>query len=520
MKKIHYAWFVLSLAASFCFANNSDGNIVGWWHLDESSGDTVFDASGRGNNGIAHGTTIVAGTFGSARSFNGTNDYISIPTNGFPTGNSPRTLEAWIYQRSLNSRGTIVGYGGGGIDDNNEFRLTVNEFSPGQLSLELSNNGWYANTLLKINTWYHIAVAYEGSGSPVFFVNGDSVAATSTWGSPVVNTTSDFGAIGIRTTTDYPFNGIIDEVRIWDIAINPTSNGNIVGWWHLDESSGDTVFDASGRGNNGIAHGTTIVAGTFGSARSFNGTNDYISIPTNGFPTGDSPRTLEARIYQRSLNSRGTIVGYGGGDDNTEFRLTVNEIAPGQLSLELNNSGWYANTLLKINTWYHIAVAYKGSGSPVFFVNGYSVAATSTWGSPVVNTTSDFGAIGIRTTTDYPFNGIIDEVRIWDNYISMGTYTSVQFKNQLDANNFILHQNYPNPFNPSTIISFSLPSKSFVSLKVFDLIGREVATILSQEMQAGSHSQQWNTTNMTSGVYFYRLQAGSFIETKKLIMLK
>jgi hypothetical protein len=102
----------------------------------------------------------------------------------------------------------------------------------------------------------------------------------------------------------------------------------------------------------------------------------------------------------------------------------------------------------------------------------------------------------------------------------MGTYTSVQFKNQLDANNFILHQNYPNPFNPSTIISFSLPSKSFVSLKVFDLIGREVATILSQEMQAGSHSQQWNTTNMTSGVYFYRLQAGSFIETKKLIMLK
>jgi hypothetical protein len=148
------------------------------------------------------------------------------------------------------------------------------------------------------------------------------------------------------------------------------------------------------------------------------------------------------------------------------------------------------------------------------------VAATSTWGSPVVNTTSDFGAIGIRTTTDYPFNGIIDEVRIWDNYISMGTYTSVQFKNQLDSNNFILHQNYPNPFNPSTIISFSLPSKSFVSLKVFDLIGREVATILSQEMQAGSHSQQWNTTNMTSGVYFYRLQAGSFIETKKLIMLK
>jgi len=86
--------------------------------------------------------------------------------------------------------------------------------------------------------------------------------------------------------------------------------------------------------------------------------------------------------------------------------------------------------------------------------------------------------------------------------------------------NFKLFQNYPNPFNPSTTISFNLPLRSHVTLKIFDLIGREVATIVSEELQAGNHSQQWNAANMPSGIYFYRLQAGLFTETKKLILLK
>jgi len=85
---------------------------------------------------------------------------------------------------------------------------------------------------------------------------------------------------------------------------------------------------------------------------------------------------------------------------------------------------------------------------------------------------------------------------------------------------FSLSQNYPNPFNPATTISFALPSRSLVSLKVFDILGREVSTIVSGELQAGSYTRQWNASNMASGVYFYRLQAGSFSETKKLLLLK
>jgi hypothetical protein len=85
---------------------------------------------------------------------------------------------------------------------------------------------------------------------------------------------------------------------------------------------------------------------------------------------------------------------------------------------------------------------------------------------------------------------------------------------------FTLLQNYPNPFNPSTTIAFSLPSQSFVSLKVFDVLGREVATIVSEEMAAGTYSRRWNATKLSSGIYFYRLQAGSNTQMKKLILLK
>jgi hypothetical protein len=85
---------------------------------------------------------------------------------------------------------------------------------------------------------------------------------------------------------------------------------------------------------------------------------------------------------------------------------------------------------------------------------------------------------------------------------------------------YVLSQNYPNPFNPSTTISFTLPLRSFVSLKVFDLLGRGVATIVSDELSAGTYTRQWNAANISSGIYFYRLQAGKYVETKRLILLK
>ncbi|HEX9934378.1 MAG TPA: NosD domain-containing protein [bacterium] len=98
--------------------------------------------------------------------------------------------------------------------------------------------------------------------------------------------------------------------------------------------------------------------------------------------------------------------------------------------------------------------------------------------------------------------------------------TAVEEKENAIPAAFSLSQNFPNPFNPATTIFFDLPSKSFVSLKVFDLAGREVATLLSQERPAGRHSYVWNAAGMPCGVYFCRMQAGSYYKTMKFALLK
>jgi hypothetical protein len=85
---------------------------------------------------------------------------------------------------------------------------------------------------------------------------------------------------------------------------------------------------------------------------------------------------------------------------------------------------------------------------------------------------------------------------------------------------FVLKQNYPNPFNPSTTISYQLRAKSLVTLKVFDLLGKEVATLVNNVEQPGSKSVNFNANNLVSGVYYYRLQAGNFILTRKFVLLK
>ncbi|MEJ2048937.1 MAG: prolyl oligopeptidase family serine peptidase [Calditrichota bacterium] len=87
------------------------------------------------------------------------------------------------------------------------------------------------------------------------------------------------------------------------------------------------------------------------------------------------------------------------------------------------------------------------------------------------------------------------------------------------ARKFSVSQNYPNPFNPITIISFTLPVKSLVTLEVFDSLGRKVSNLISEEMPPGTYSRQWNAEDLSSGTYFFRLQAGSYIATKKLLLI-
>jgi hypothetical protein len=106
-------------------------------------------------------------------------------------------------------------------------------------------------------------------------------------------------------------------------------------------------------------------------------------------------------------------------------------------------------------------------------------------------------------------------------YISFSkdTISSIA-KDNYEPNNFYLFQNYPNPFNPSTKIQYAVGNRQFVSLKVYDILGRQVATLVNEEKPSGSYTIEFNAGELSSGIYFYQLQAGEFISTKKLVLLK
>ena len=103
---------------------------------------------------------------------------------------------------------------------------------------------------------------------------------------------------------------------------------------------------------------------------------------------------------------------------------------------------------------------------------------------------------------------------------ALGVVTAVQNQNSKVASSFTLEQNYPNPFNPTTIISYPLPTNSLVILKVYDVLGREVKTLVNEHENAGLHAATFDATNLPSGVYLYHIQAGSFSSMKKMILVK
>jgi hypothetical protein len=85
---------------------------------------------------------------------------------------------------------------------------------------------------------------------------------------------------------------------------------------------------------------------------------------------------------------------------------------------------------------------------------------------------------------------------------------------------YSLSQNYPNPFNPNTTINFSIPEELFVSLKIFNTLGEAVKTLVAEELNAGNYKYDWEAINLPSGIYFYQLKAGSYVDTKKMLLIK
>ena len=189
-----------------------------------------------------------------------------------------------------------------------------------------------------------------------------------------------------------------------------------------------------------------------------------------------------------------------------------------------------------LDTTYLIVGAYT-------FVDGSSNDSSKLWINPpastfgkteptptiaAVNNTSDLASVVrfmIRqdAATLTPFFEM-DELRIgksWADVTKAGAATYVA-ENTAGATprEFPIEQNYPNPFNPATNIRFSLASASEVSLKVLDVLGREVATLVNESLASGTYTVRWNASKVPSGIYFYTLRAGSYVETKRMAFVK
>ncbi len=167
---------------------------------------------------------------------------------------------------------------------------------------------------------------------------------------------------------------------------------------------------------------------------------------------------------------------------------------------ELNNNGFEVERSIDKDNWYTIGFV-KGAGT-TSEPQQYNFS----------DDLSDFSSVILfYRLKQLDFNGTYE-------------YSSV-IEVEMTPSKFALSQNYPNPFNPSTSIQYAISSTQFVTLKVYDLLGREVATLVNEEKAAGSYEIDFNVGRdsspaLASGIYFYKIQAGDFVETKKMLLLK
>jgi hypothetical protein len=223
-------------------------------------------------------------------------------------------------------------------------------------------------------------------------------------------------------------------------------------------------------------------------------------------------------------NCAGTVLN-GNYPDNANTRL----ISP---SIKLPNLG--SNEKLRLQFWYWFQLFESVHGNDQGWIQvsvnggnwktvyGPFSGISSAWTQVYVDLSSYADStirIAFYMTSDwiYTDNGwYIDDIRIEGlaTDIDNPSWESKVIKS------FALYQIYPNPFNPATTIRFVLPKPSYVTLKIYNLHGEEIETLVRGERPAGEYEVKWNAKNLTSGIYFYRLQAGGKVETKRLVLVK
>ncbi len=261
--------------------------------------------------------------------------------------------------------------------------------------------------------------------------------------------------------------------------------------------------------NTGITN-NSILSLASGAAAIFAGTGDGVFISTNNGTswTAASQGLTNKHINALLVNGNTVFAGTSGG---------------GAFVSGNNGTSWSLADTASLKDFY--VNAFFAAGSNVYAGNGAGVFVTSnngaSWTSKTAGLTSlssaDVFGFALKGTTLYAGTGIAGVFKMSVAPPAPPTFAPAPGVLPMA---YELRQNYPNPFNPSTVINYSIASASNVTLKVYDLLGREVAVLVNQQMAPGTYTAVFNASRLSSGVYFYRLDAGSFTDVKKLSVAK
>ncbi len=334
------------------------------------------------------------------------------------------------------------------------------------------------------------SLANSASGSaPVYYAS----RVASDGRSLVVSFTKAIGATG-ASAANFSVHAGSASPAVSSMTIDPTDAKNIILLLGTAIATGDSVR---------LQYAGTGVTATDGGVLQSFGPVDVYNPGTQGLLI---PGMIEAENYSimsgvqtetTTDNGGGLDVGWIDSGDWIEYNVNI--------TASINSATFRIASLSAAGR-----IAFSCDGTLLTTFDLPVTGGWQTWQSVNKSVTLPAGAHTIRITA------VIGGFNL--NWMQFAVVNSVQSSSVPDE--FRLQQNYPNPFNPSTTISFSLPAKSFVSLNVFDVIGREVATLVSEELNAGSYTRQWFADGLPSGVYFYRLQSGSYSAAKMLMFMK
>ncbi len=479
----------------------------------------------------------------------GANDYVTVPDNSAFNQNADGTVEAWVYPTGQTTTHMIISRGTTGFD----FFWGVRQ-SIGNKQVVDIGNAQFQNSdgvVIPLNKWTHVAAKWTSSGgnfTVTFYVNGHQSGSPVTLAATWTSLSGTLRIGGWHGGTANNFNGYLDEVRYWQPAMTEDQiranmfasgrtllpNSNLLAVWNFDGNllnrGTTTGIDGSfntGGTNNCYISGFRNETSTGALSNSFIAhatvVNQLLSAGPYPFPSAYVVRVPANKHIADNTSVFDTIhVNGSAALTSINVFMAIRHTFCGDLSITLKAPNGQTRDLSSGN---------GGTGEDLltFFGDGSTPVTTAGFYPPFSNVAGPEASMGNFGGTNVQGNWILEvhdgaagdtgDLIGWGLRFNNGITNIEPVSNNIPKV-YSLYQNYPNPFNPVTSIKFDIPQANQVKLVVYDILGREVKTLVNEFKNPGQYELSFDASNFASGTYFYRIEAGDFVQVKKMVLVK